>query len=114
MGVAIASGMSPMAGMVTGIIGGLVVGLIAGSPLQDSGPAASLTVLIWQLVLCYGAARCDAAGDGGINCYERRSQPSASGRGKLAGKIHSREANGEMSNYFSPVFCNTNGLPNSP
>ena len=54
MGVAIASGVSPMAGLITGVVGGLVVGLIAGSPLQVSGPAAGLTVLIWQLVQHYG------------------------------------------------------------
>ncbi|MBI5891064.1 MAG: SulP family inorganic anion transporter [Nitrosomonadales bacterium] len=56
MGVAIASGVSPMAGLVTGIVGGLVVGLIAGSPLQVSGPAAGLTVLVWQLVQHHGIA----------------------------------------------------------
>jgi MFS superfamily sulfate permease-like transporter len=56
MGVAIASGVSPMAGLVTGIVGGLLVGLIAGSPLQVSGPAAGLTVLVWQLVQQHGVA----------------------------------------------------------
>lgn len=56
MGVAIASGVSPMAGLITGILGGLVVGLIAGSPLHVSGPAAGLTVLIWQLVQHHGIA----------------------------------------------------------
>lgn len=56
MGVAIASGMSPLTGLITGIVGGMVVGLIAGSPLQVSGPAAGLTVLVWQLVQHYGVA----------------------------------------------------------
>ena len=56
MGVAIASGVSPMAGLVTGIVGGMLVGLIAGSPLQVSGPAAGLTVLVWQLVQHHGVA----------------------------------------------------------
>ncbi len=56
MGVSIASGLPPTAGLVTGIVGGLVVGLLAGSPLQVSGPAAGLTVLIWQLVQQYGVA----------------------------------------------------------
>ncbi|MFA6121677.1 MAG: SulP family inorganic anion transporter [Sideroxydans sp.] len=56
MGVAIASGVSPMAGLITGIIGGLVVGFLAGSPLQVSGPAAGLTVLVWQLVQQHGMA----------------------------------------------------------
>ncbi len=50
MGVSIASGVPPTAGLITGIIGGLVVGFLAGSPLQVSGPAAGLTVLVWQLV----------------------------------------------------------------
>ena len=56
MGVSIASGVSPLAGLVTGIVGGMVVGLIAGSPLQVSGPAAGLTVLVWQLVQQHGLA----------------------------------------------------------
>jgi MFS superfamily sulfate permease-like transporter len=56
MGVSIASGLPPTAGLITGIIGGLVVGFLAGSPLQVSGPAAGLTVLIWQLVQQYGTA----------------------------------------------------------
>lgn len=54
MGVSIASGVSPMAGLITGIVGGLVVGFLAGSPLQVSGPAAGLTVLVWQLVQTHG------------------------------------------------------------
>ena len=54
MGVAIASGLSPVAGIITGIVGGLLVGSISGSPLQVSGPAAGLTVLVWQLLQQYG------------------------------------------------------------
>src|SRR4051812_18543768 len=50
MGIAIASGVDPAAGILTGIIGGLVVGSLAGSPLQVSGPAAGLTVLVYQIV----------------------------------------------------------------
>lgn len=56
MGIAIASGVPPTAGLITGIVGGLVVGALAGSPLQVSGPAAGLTVLVWQLVQHYGLA----------------------------------------------------------
>jgi MFS superfamily sulfate permease-like transporter len=44
--IAKACGLPPEAGLVTGIVGGLVVGLIAGSPLQVSGPAAGLIVLV--------------------------------------------------------------------
>jgi len=54
MGVSIASGVPPTAGLITGIVGGLVVGFLAGSPLQVSGPAAGLTVLIWQIVQQHG------------------------------------------------------------
>ena len=50
MGIAIASGVPVAAGLVTGIIGGLVVGCLAGSPLQVSGPAAGLTVIVYEIV----------------------------------------------------------------
>jgi MFS superfamily sulfate permease-like transporter len=56
MGIAIASGMPPAAGLITGIVGGLVVGAIAGSPLQVSGPAAGLAVLVFELVREHGVA----------------------------------------------------------
>lgn len=54
MGIAVASGVPPGEGIVTGIIGGLVVGLLAGCPLQVSGPAAGLTVVVWELVQVHG------------------------------------------------------------
>ena len=56
MGIAIASGMPPAKGLITGIIGGLVVGWLAGSPLQVSGPAAGLAVLVFELVRQHGIA----------------------------------------------------------
>lgn len=54
MGIALASGLPPTAGIITGIIGGIVVGFLAGSPLQVSGPAAGLAVLVYELVQSYG------------------------------------------------------------
>jgi MFS superfamily sulfate permease-like transporter len=54
MGIAIASGVPPALGLITGIVGGLVVGVLAGSPLQVSGPAAGLTVLVWEMVNQHG------------------------------------------------------------
>ena len=54
MGIAIASGVPPAAGLITGIVGGIVVGFLSGAPLQVSGPAAGLTVLVWQLVAQHG------------------------------------------------------------
>jgi MFS superfamily sulfate permease-like transporter len=54
MGIAIASGMPPAAGLITGIIGGIIVGTIAGSPLQVSGPAAGLAVIVAEIVREHG------------------------------------------------------------
>lgn len=54
MGIAIASGMPPASGLITGIIGGILVGAISGSPLQVSGPAAGLAVLVAQIVQEHG------------------------------------------------------------
>jgi MFS superfamily sulfate permease-like transporter len=50
MGIAVASGVAPEKGLITGIIGGIVVGALAGSPLQVSGPAAGLAVIVFELV----------------------------------------------------------------
>jgi MFS superfamily sulfate permease-like transporter len=57
MGIAVASGAPPAAGIITGIIGGLVVGMLAGSPLQVSGPAAGLTVLVYDIIQEHGMER---------------------------------------------------------
>lgn len=54
LGVAIASGVPPALGIVSGIIGGVVVGAFAGSPLQVSGPAAGLVVSVWAIVSGWG------------------------------------------------------------
>jgi MFS superfamily sulfate permease-like transporter len=56
MGIALASGAPPAMGLVTGIIGGIVVGSIAGSPLQVSGPAAGLAVLVFEIIHEHGYA----------------------------------------------------------
>ena len=56
MGIAIASGMPPASGLITGIIGGIIVGTLSGSPLQVSGPAAGLAVLVAQIVQEHGVA----------------------------------------------------------
>lgn len=55
MGVAIASGVPPAAGLITGIVGGIIVGALSGAPLQVSGPAAGLTVMVWSIVQEHGA-----------------------------------------------------------
>jgi MFS superfamily sulfate permease-like transporter len=56
MGIAIASGVPVAAGLITGIVGGLVVGALAGAPLQVSGPAAGLTVVVYEIVSIHGVA----------------------------------------------------------
>jgi MFS superfamily sulfate permease-like transporter len=46
LGIANASGVDPLSGLLAGIIGGLVVALLSGSPLSVSGPAAGLVVIV--------------------------------------------------------------------
>ncbi|MEC4019357.1 SulP family inorganic anion transporter [Streptomyces sp. H27-D2] len=54
VGVAVASGVPAEAGLITGIVGGIVVGLLPGSTMQVSGPAAGMTVLVYEAVQEYG------------------------------------------------------------
>lgn len=54
MGIAIASGLPPTAGIITGIVGGIIVGTLSGSPLTVSGPAAGLVVLVADMLQQYG------------------------------------------------------------
>lgn len=54
IGIAIASGAPVMAGLIAAVVGGVVVGLVGGSPLQVSGPAAGLTVVVAGLVANFG------------------------------------------------------------
>ncbi|GAB1540634.1 SulP family inorganic anion transporter [Scytonema sp. NUACC21] len=54
MGIAIASGVSPARGIVTGIVGGLVVNAVSGSPMLVSGPAAGLAVIVAEIIQQYG------------------------------------------------------------
>ncbi|MGW0790742.1 SulP family inorganic anion transporter [Streptomyces sp. NPDC002911] len=54
VGVAVASGVPAELGLITGIVGGLVTGFMRGSSLQVSGPAAGLTVLVFEAVQTFG------------------------------------------------------------
>lgn len=54
MGIAIASGVPTAAGLLAGIVGGIVVGVCGGVPLQVSGPAAGLTVVVADAVRAHG------------------------------------------------------------
>ncbi|MCV7244272.1 SulP family inorganic anion transporter [Mycobacterium mantenii] len=54
LGIAIASGAPVLAGLIAAIVGGIIVGSLGGSPLQVSGPAAGLTVVVADLVSDFG------------------------------------------------------------
>ncbi len=53
MGIARASGMPAMLGLITAVVGGTIVGFFGGAPLQISGPSAGLSVLVLQWVGAY-------------------------------------------------------------
>ena len=48
LGIALASGAEPIAGVIAGIIGGLIVAPISGSHVGVSGPAAGLAVIVYD------------------------------------------------------------------
>ncbi|MBJ7340795.1 bifunctional SulP family inorganic anion transporter/carbonic anhydrase [Mycolicibacterium sp.] len=54
LGIAIASGAPALAGLIAAVVGGIVAGALGGSPLQVSGPAAGLTVIVAGLVAQFG------------------------------------------------------------
>lgn len=54
LGIAIASGAPALAGLIAAVVGGIVAGALGGSPLQVSGPAAGLTVVVAGLVAEFG------------------------------------------------------------
>ena len=56
IGIAVACGVPPERGLITGIVGGIMVGVVSGAPLLVSGPAASLIVLVFEIVDKQGLA----------------------------------------------------------
>lgn len=54
IGIAVASGAPVVAGLIAAIVGGIVCAVVGGSPLQVSGPAAGLTVVVAELVVTFG------------------------------------------------------------
>ena len=56
MAFAIASGLTPEAGLWTAIIGGLLVSLLGGSNVQIAGPAGAFIVIVYGIVERHGLA----------------------------------------------------------
>lgn len=54
LGIAAASGAPVMAGLIAAAVGGIVAGSLGGAPLQVSGPAAGLTVIVAGLIEQFG------------------------------------------------------------
>ena len=54
LGIAVASNAPILAGIIAAIVGGMVAGALGGSPLQVSGPAAGLTVVVAGLIAEFG------------------------------------------------------------
>jgi MFS superfamily sulfate permease-like transporter len=55
LGVALASGAPLFAGLIAGMVGGLVVSWVSGSQLSVSGPAAGLTVIVFNAIESLGS-----------------------------------------------------------
>lgn len=56
LGIALASGAPVAAGLIAAVVGGVVAGLLGGAPLQVSGPAAGLTVIVAETIQTFGWA----------------------------------------------------------
>jgi MFS superfamily sulfate permease-like transporter len=54
LGIAIASGAPPMSGLIAGIVGGIIVGIVSQSHVSVSGPAAGLTVIVFDSISSLG------------------------------------------------------------
>jgi len=55
LGIALASGAPLFSGILSGIIGGIVVASFSGSQLSVSGPAAGLTVIVFNAITTLGS-----------------------------------------------------------
>ncbi|GAA2604045.1 carbonic anhydrase [Paractinoplanes durhamensis] len=56
LGIAAASGAPLLSGLIAAVVGGIVAGALSGAPLQVSGPAAGLTVIVAGTIATYGLA----------------------------------------------------------
>lgn len=61
LALAVACGLPPEAGLIAGAVGGGLAALFGGAPLQVTGPAAALNVMVLAIALDYGVAGAAAA-----------------------------------------------------
>lgn len=54
LGIAVASGAPPFAGIISGVIGGLVIGSLSGSHVSVAGPAAGLIAIVLAAITDLG------------------------------------------------------------
>jgi SulP family sulfate permease len=59
--LAVASGLPPSAGLLAGAIGGAIAAIFGGAPLQVTGPAAALNIMVLHITKDFGAAGVAAA-----------------------------------------------------
>ena len=87
LGIALATGAPPQAGLVAAVVGGIVAGLLGGAPLQISGAATGLLVVTADLVQRYGwRATCAITVLAGIGATRPRCGPrGARGTGHQSG-----------------------------
>src|SRR4051795_3229412 len=52
--IAIASGATPAAGLVTAIIGGFLISLLGGSKVQIGGPTGAFIVVVYSIIQRHG------------------------------------------------------------
>lgn len=55
LGIALASGAPPLAGIIAGVVGGIIVGSLSNSHLSVSGPAAGLTAIVLTAISTLGS-----------------------------------------------------------
>lgn len=61
LALAVACGLPPIAGLVAGCIGGALAAIFGGTPLQVTGPAAALQVMVLAIATQFGAVGVAAA-----------------------------------------------------
>ncbi|MBK1786232.1 SulP family inorganic anion transporter [Prauserella cavernicola] len=54
LGIALASGAPIVAGLIAAVVGGVVAGALGGAPMQVSGPAAGLTIVMAETINQFG------------------------------------------------------------